>query len=702
MSIEEAELIVKQALEKEGSRVKQKNLVVVITGLMEAGKSTLLNRLFGERPPDEYTSTGVSEGPWRGLTRDTLDIKKFKRLSLEDIFKSVAPLLERSERVEGHKSKSGTSGKQEQDDAIHEHQEDGEMKVQSVVETHSSGEAYAVKKMARHVPKEPQDYTLEIAFIVDTGGQPECLEVLPTVLHNTNLAILVVDLSRSLDANPQPTMHEKGYKYGKRVPLLCSNRQIIEQTAHTISGRTNSSLLVVGSHADCKWNDSVVSDMNEHLKAVIPKDRYYGIAKHHSIFTVDLKNYDTDKDKETIEQIRTCIEGHEAEEILLPPSFVMFEYQVMKHFENELAETRKVWVMTFQECVDIGKELKMEKKKVEAALQYFHKNNIFLFFSHELVFLRPQALLNFVNTIVSLSYKEKICPPLKAQQIDDLSNGIITEELLKHRYIADNLVTGVFEASHAIKIFKDLHTMAKQGEGKYIMMCLLPRLERKVFEEKEQSLIRECTLAEPLVLHFGKYCAPNGCFGNTIACLMSRKRYQIEYTDLNEDTPECLTHDIVTLRPSRKRFKVTLVNNTKHFTVYVHLKKESQSKTCYQDVRDEIVSAVRDVLETMHIDKTKMDVNEGFKCSKCSKIIPLPNTEEETLYCEGHHEELPLEPKYIVWGRDEKGMHNKRPDLSQDIPLLCLLCNNSCLNRAFSQSFTVRDTCIYMHDCSLA
>ena len=74
VSIEEAELIVKQALENEGSRVKQKNLVVVITGLMEAGKSTLLKRLFGERPPDEYTSTGVSEGPWRGLTRDILDI----------------------------------------------------------------------------------------------------------------------------------------------------------------------------------------------------------------------------------------------------------------------------------------------------------------------------------------------------------------------------------------------------------------------------------------------------------------------------------------------------------------------------------------------------------------------------------------------------------------------------------------------------
>ena len=52
----------------------------------------------------------------------------------------------------------------------------------------------------------------------------------------------------------------------------------------------------------------------------------------------------------------------------------------------------------------------MSSEVVWAALIYFHRHNIFLYFQYvlpNLVFLGPQVPLDFVNAIVAFSYKVK-------------------------------------------------------------------------------------------------------------------------------------------------------------------------------------------------------------------------------------------------------------------------------------------------------
>ena len=67
----------------------------VITGLMGSGKTTLLYHLFGEPPPDLYTSTGVAEQSFRGLLHHTLHLsaRTWQRLSHKDIRELLAPLI---------------------------------------------------------------------------------------------------------------------------------------------------------------------------------------------------------------------------------------------------------------------------------------------------------------------------------------------------------------------------------------------------------------------------------------------------------------------------------------------------------------------------------------------------------------------------------------------------------------------------------
>ena len=91
MSTERTESVVKEMLQKEG-KFKQTNLVVVLTGLMETGKTTLLHPLFGKDLPDRYNSTGIAERSLRGLTQYLCSADKELRLveNPQDMFELVA------------------------------------------------------------------------------------------------------------------------------------------------------------------------------------------------------------------------------------------------------------------------------------------------------------------------------------------------------------------------------------------------------------------------------------------------------------------------------------------------------------------------------------------------------------------------------------------------------------------------------------
>ena len=759
VSIQEAELIVKRLLEQEGT-FKQKNMVVVLTGLMEAGKSTLLRRLFGEDCSKDYTSTGAVEGSWRGLTHKTLDVDEFKHLSLNDIFKLVAPLLrkllekstdnvppgpEDENVIELEGVEGGNSG------------EDGDItKEGSVDDSSDSEDAEAIHEMARFITSEDGDYTIELASMIDTGGQPECLEVLPTLLHNSDLTLLVVNLKWM---HCKPTFHKDGERYRKHEPLLHSNKQMIEQVAHTVvSGQSNSKILVVATHRDKDTTGIKLKDLNNFLRTAIPsshllaaksdkedtdkkdadkKDADKEDADKEDADKEDADKEDADKedadkedadkedadkevafdvnlanpqeyDKEMLKCIQECIKGATklVEPTPVPPTFVLFESEIIQ----ELTEKKKrhVKVLTFQECVHVGKRLKMNSDVVRSALLYFHKNNIFLFFEHfehkspelsfQLVFLEPQALINFVNKIVSISYTDGL------ESSHPLMQGFITDELFQDERMKELFVPGTYEAHHALKIFQGLYCIAevskpqqsklsaqpkeseklewpeelkkpkelewpekserpkeseqpeeskrpaeliqpKLGKAWYIMMCLLPRIKNEEFEDKRELLLHRSV--KPLYIQFGGYCVPNGCFGNTVACLLSNK---FNWTIFIKDTeePEMLTHDIVTLQ-TKSKLKVSIVCRLKHFEVYGKEENGSQELSL---VREEILEAIRMVFNTMKIDKIKL--LQGFKCNICKSedhVITLPEHKFAAISFKCNEEMSALSEEIYFWIR---------------------------------------------------
>ena len=611
MTIEEAKSILKKMLQQEGT-FKQKNMVVVLTGLMGAGKTTLLYRLFGKEPPAEYNSSGVVERSWRGLTQYTLDMNKLQLLdNHEDIFELVAKVKK-------------TLGKNEPT-AMPEERDESSKEFISQVEKKENASPPSFDEMVNKIRENPEEChgELEIVHMIDTGGQPECLEIMPFLIQNANLILLVVNLSVSLDKCTVPTFHKDHTGFEKRN-LLTSNRELIKQLAQTVMAAQTETqsrklkILIIATHKDSPLNEENSTKLDILAKEIFP----HGLLYEQCVLNVELQEPDEETLKFALPKIHKVIQDEmkAMKEDNIPPSYVMFEREATLHIKEI---ERKMAVLNLDECLEIGRKLHMKENVVKAALTHFHKNNLFLMLENigrGLVFLDPKTLLDSVNSIICNSYmvNHENGPTLMLNESESLQKGVITEELM--RKMNDRFVTGIFDPHDAITVFKNMFIIARYSESEYIMMCLLPRLSEEEFKSRK-LVFTTCNPARPpLIIDFGvgtpphwqQYCSPSGCFGSTIACLITNFNWRICVDTLFDQAPVCLYHDMAILCPNELNIEVTLINKTKYFEVYVDVDPEYTHE--YKNlpaVRNEIKRAVGKVLEKM---KVNLRAAEGFGC----------------------------------------------------------------------------------------
>ena len=219
----------------ESGSIPLRNVVGVITGLMGAGKTTLLYHLFGMAPPDLYTSTGVAEQEFRGLLHHIMHLSAgtWQRISYKDIREFLAPLIRAgmkesdidslaskllhaaSQRFGVHEnplplaSSSITASTASTIEPVFP-----KSKVYSSPQKRSSTqmrESPSCKEMAPLVKSAETDHqkdlVLELVHMIDTGGQPELMEVMPSLIHNANLALVLVDLRYGINEHPRVDYH---------------------------------------------------------------------------------------------------------------------------------------------------------------------------------------------------------------------------------------------------------------------------------------------------------------------------------------------------------------------------------------------------------------------------------------------------------------------------------------------------------------
>ena len=515
----------------------------------------------------------------------------------------------------------------------------------------------AMTSLVKTVKDPKKAFIVEFLHLVDTGGQPEFIEIMPSLIHNSNLTVLLLNLAQSLDEYPPVDFHEDGTSFKRPLPSVLTNRLVIHQFARTLqakrptqTGSQPSMFTVIGTHRDCVKGklSATLAAVNKELKSIFLPTMENELIVYRSrdeiIFPVNLLNPD-DSDEKVLEQIRQKISDanivEEAKIPLIPLSFFMFEQDAIKYAEQKKGEGRPVMVLSFDECMQVGARLKMNSEVVRAALIYFHSHNIFLYFQDvlpNLVFLAPQVPLDFVNAIVAFSYKVKsgALPALKAKYVRFCNEGIITEEMLcDHKSLSSCFVPGIYESQHAIKLFRHIYTIAEltneeplatsqqlvthssRPEQKsstrsreYLMMSLLA--DKKDIQDHLPSPSK----VAPLVIHFSSSCVPNGCFGNVVSCLISKYNWKVCQTEHGK--PACLAHNIVTLRDPMLPVTITIVNHIQHLEIHVNMARveEHFSEIC-SSIRTTIFSAIKNVFKVMRFED--IQVETAFLCPcKCS------------------------------------------------------------------------------------
>ena len=231
-------------------------------------------------------------------------------------------------------------------------------------------DTHTLLKVKSTVPTLPDNFVLATVHMIDTGGQPELMEVMPSLVHNADLAIALLNLEYSLSEHQQIDYHEEGVSYECQTQSRLTGRDIILKLASTLHGKKSLNesfrLLIVATHRDCVEGDleARVETLNRELcSLLLPafENELLLFEKPNKIaFVLDLKNPD-DSDKRALELIR--------KEVGKPGLGKTLTLQLPSLSLSKLAESvAKRDILSLDECMMVGAQLKMSQEKVVTAL----------------------------------------------------------------------------------------------------------------------------------------------------------------------------------------------------------------------------------------------------------------------------------------------------------------------------------------------
>ena len=283
-----------------------------------------------------------------------------------------------------------------------------------------------------------------IAQLLDCGGQPQFLEILPRFIDGMSLGILVIDLSKRLDERPLSYFYgEDGQPVGEGEKSNMTNEQLfclfLQMVVSQSDEHRKTKFLIVGTHRDEEENSvgETRGQKEKKVKDIITSSRmeenviYTDESHEHIIFAINAKNpEDCDVSLGHKIMMEVMNEGR-ARHVSIPLKYLNLEL-ALKQFS-----TTENPAFSFDEVFFLMTRYFEDQNSLKAGLEYLNQSfRIFYFSKLELVFGEPQFLLNFI-TIIIVCHIELTTNPKKSVASDGSwkcfkEQGIITEEILKH------------------------------------------------------------------------------------------------------------------------------------------------------------------------------------------------------------------------------------------------------------------------------
>ena len=480
---------------------------------------------------------------------------------------------------------------------------------------------------------------LNIITILDTGGQPQYIHLLPTINIHPTINFVVHDLSKDLEDQVQVEYSKNGkqvvfpdplkHSYLDMIKLLMSAAndsadkdtpyaQQLNLNTTTEDADNNSCLCLVGTHKD-QVDDEVIKSTATTLTTLVNKMKCKASVWENKdktvLFAVDNTTAGSENEDHIASIIRSRIESVAAarEVYELPVTWMLLEVEIRKFCE----QNKKAYI-SFKQCLTLAKDsgLMSSDEEVKDALNYHHFLGVLLYFKDieglcDYVITDHQWWFDKLNNIICLtlqqSHDHNAVNELKFQ-------GILSKTLLHQIEWKDDI-----KKKHFLSLLYHMKIIACLDEknGTYFIPFVL-----RTYNPQESEILHQYgnLQGEPLLVQFCSGLLPRGFFCSLVVHLL-RDGWKLHFS--NDLKKHHNFNNLVTFcLPNAS--SLSLFDKVNYLELQIRHKEEIPQNL---DIYHTLVPVLENVCKHLQFDIKRL--RYGFLCS-CKKGIEehiafLPN-----------------------------------------------------------------------------
>ena len=308
----------------------------------------------------------------------------------------------------------------------------------------------------------------EWLYIIDSGGQPQFHELLPTFVRHVSAVALFVKLNETLATRPVIEYYGKGgISACESYRSSQTNLQVIQNCLQAMQARCLvedtaecPKLFFIGTHHDLESKEEPLSVKNAQLFAFMHQHDIFGeYLAYNSLGSVDQLLYPINAktpsaaNKEVVASFRQDVmEKCQKHERQIPIRWFILE--------SLLQELSQNGVISFKKCLEVAGRLAMDEDRLRAAIEYLVQLNIFEFYPDVLpkvVFTTSQVLLTKVTELVEYSHllRNRSVSHCSSEDKEFRDNGYLSVKFLEHERFSSHFVGGLFEVGDLLTLLED-------------------------------------------------------------------------------------------------------------------------------------------------------------------------------------------------------------------------------------------------------
>ena len=329
----------------------------------------------------------------------------------------------------------------------------------------------------------------------------------------------------------------------------------------------------------------------------------------------------------------------------LPRVKIPHQYFALEMAFQRLAKYKNKAILSKEECFKEATKFHFTRKSFETAMIHLRSHKLIMHYSEvlpEVVFLDAQVILDKITELVEHSLVLHADHPTQIRAAKSVRGcrelklcGIITRDILSQ--FKSCYISKLFEEDHLILLFEHLLIIAKVGEGKYLMTCLL----------EEEALPHPLSLptsqvVSPLLFYFGKDGPKLGVYCCLHSSLITESKWELLMEDGNP----------VQLSRNQARFTIPgknpgFITITDLFSSFFHISltfpsdvsSAKQLQICentYPKIRETILIGIRKASRKLNYNNSIPEI--AFVCSshQAFSLHPATVADADLLTCTTH------------------------------------------------------------------